>query len=34
MELPTWGLIPMWLATLIGAYFLTKEVNKRLGITK
>lgn len=28
-EIPSWALIPMWLATLIGAYFLTLDVKRR-----
>lgn len=31
MELPDWALVPMWLATLVGAFFLTKEVIRRFG---
>lgn len=30
MELPTWALIPMWAATVVGGYFLTIEVLRRL----
>jgi hypothetical protein len=31
MELPSWALLPMWVATLIGGFFLTKEVIRRYG---
>ena len=31
MDLPTWALMAMWVATLTGAYFLTKEVLRRVG---
>lgn len=31
MELPTWALLPMWAATMIGAYFLSREVLRRYG---
>jgi hypothetical protein len=29
MELPSWALIPMWLATLIGAFMLSREMLRR-----
>jgi hypothetical protein len=29
--LPGWALLAMWAATLVGAYFLTKEICKRYG---
>ena len=29
MELPTWALVAMWLATVTGGYFLTKELLRR-----
>lgn len=29
--LPGWALIPMWLATLVGAWFLTREAVRRYG---
>jgi hypothetical protein len=28
--LPTWALAAMWAATLVGAYFLTMEVYRRV----
>ena len=31
MELPTWALVPMWAATLIGAYMLSREMLRRFG---
>lgn len=31
MRLPGWALLPMWAATLIGAWFLTVEVLRRYG---
>ena len=30
MDLPTWALLAMWGATITGAYFLTKELVRRL----
>lgn len=29
MELPSWALIPMWAATIIGAFMLSKEMMRR-----
>lgn len=31
-EIPTWALIPMWLSTLIGAFFLTRDLMWRFGM--
>jgi hypothetical protein len=31
MELPNWALLPMWAATMIGAYMLSKEMLRRFG---
>ena len=29
MELPSWALLPMWAATLIGAFMLSREMLRR-----
>jgi hypothetical protein len=29
--LPPWALIPMWISTLIGAWFLSKDMIARFG---
>lgn len=28
-RLPDWALLAMWISTLTGAYFLTREINAR-----
>jgi hypothetical protein len=30
-DLPNWALVAMWAATLVGAYFLSKEMAVRFG---
>ncbi len=29
MELPSWALVPMWLATAVGLFFLSVEMIRR-----
>jgi hypothetical protein len=30
-ELPDWGLLVMWASTMVGAWFLSKEMLRRFG---